>query len=72
MEKGSVTLFREIVKIVTENKPYGSATTEQKVNTTYKYQMRSGTVCKQVPRINDFINELTLLNSDFKIVISGQ
>jgi hypothetical protein len=72
MEKGSLTLFREIVKMVTENKPYGSATTEQKVNTSYKYQMRTGTVCKQVVKINDFINELIVLNPAFKTVVSGQ
>jgi hypothetical protein len=72
MEKGPLTLYREIIKTVTENKPYGSATTEQKVNTTYKYQMRAGTVCKQVVKINDFINELTLLNPAFGKTVAGQ
>ena len=70
MEKGTVTLYREIVKTVSENKPYGSATTEQKINTSFKYQMQLGTVCKQVPKINDFINELIVLNPAFKSAVA--
>jgi hypothetical protein len=34
--------------------------------------MRTGTVCKQVVKINDFINELIVLNPGFKTVVSGQ
>ncbi len=41
IEKGKVNLYREITKTITENKPYGSATTEQKVNTYYKYWIKT-------------------------------
>jgi len=58
LEKGKITLYGEIIKTVTENKPYGSATTEQKVTTTYKYWMQAGTGCTKQGKINDFINEI--------------
>ncbi len=72
LEKGNVILYREIIKTVTENKPYGSATTEQKVTTSYKYLMHVGTVCRQVNKINDFITELKKLNPGIEPVVAGQ
>jgi len=72
LEKGKVTLYGEIIKTVTETQPYGSATTEQKVNTAYKYWMQSGTGCTQLAKINDFINELKKINPAFEQADSGQ
>lgn len=71
LEKGNVVLFREIIKTVSENKPYGSATTEQKVVTTYKYWMQDRTGCIQVNKIYDLINELKKLNASFEPVGAG-
>jgi hypothetical protein len=72
LEKGNVNLFREIIKTISENKPYGSATTEQKVNTSYKFWMQAGTGCRQVNKINDFIAELKKINPGFESLVAGQ
>jgi hypothetical protein len=72
LEKGKVFLYGEIIKTVTENKPYGSATTKQKVNTTYKYLMNAGTGCRQVNKINDFITELKKINAGIEPAVAGQ
>jgi hypothetical protein len=72
LEKGNIVLFREIIKTVSENKPYGSATTEQKVATSYKYWMQDITGCIQVNKINDFITELKKINGAFEPAVAGQ
>jgi hypothetical protein len=72
LEKGNVSLFMEIIKTVTENKPYGSATTEQKVTTYNKFWMRAGAGCRQVNKINDFIDELKKINPGFESSVAGQ
>jgi len=72
LEKGKITFYSEILKTVTENKPYGSATTEQKVVTNYKYWALTGTGCTQPGKINDFINELKKINPAFEQAVAGQ
>lgn len=71
LEKGKVSLYCEIQKTISENKPYGSATTEQKVNTFYKYWMQSNNECKQVQKISDFIAELKKLNPAIEEKLAG-
>ena len=72
LEKGRIILYSEINKTITETQPYGSATTEQKVATSYKYWMQSGTECRQVNKLNDFINELKKMNPAFGQAVAGQ
>ncbi len=62
LEKGKISLHRKIIKNVSEVKPYGSATTEQKVITTYSYWMSNGSSCKQVKKIGDLQAELIQAN----------
>jgi hypothetical protein len=58
LEKGKANLHRKVIKLVNENKPYGSATTEQKVITKYSYFLSNDTSCRQIKNINDLQNEL--------------
>ena len=62
LETGKLTLYKEIVKTIAENKPYGSATTEQTILTKYNYWVMTGNACRPVKKIS----ELTalLLQSD--------
>jgi hypothetical protein len=62
LERGKISLHRKIIKNVSEVKPYGSATTEQKVITSYAYWMSDGTNCKQVKKISDLQAELIQKN----------
>ncbi|HLO82041.1 MAG TPA: hypothetical protein VK166_13830 [Chitinophagaceae bacterium] len=62
LERGKMSLHRKIIKNVSEVKPYGSATTEQKVLTTYTYWLSNGSSCKQVKKISDLQAELVLAN----------
>jgi hypothetical protein len=58
LEKGKATLHRKITKQVSENKPYGSATTEQKVVTTYSYYLSNDANCRKIKNLNDLQYEL--------------
>lgn len=70
LEKGKVSLYREIDKYVSETKVYGSATLEATVQTTYYYWLVSGNSCKMMRSIDELINELDALNPGFKPQIS--
>ncbi len=62
LEKGKTSLYRKPLKNVQESKQYGSATTEQKVVTTYTYWFSNGTSCKQVKKISELQQELVMQN----------
>jgi hypothetical protein len=62
LEKGKTSLYRKPLKNVQESKQYGSATTEQKVVTTYTYWITNGTSCKQVKKISELQQELVMQN----------
>lgn len=62
LEKGKANLFRKHVKVINEVKPYGSATAEQKVVTTYTYWYQVGNTCKPVRKISELREELAVLN----------
>lgn len=66
LEKGKANLHRKVSKQIMENKPYGSATTEQKVVTTYNYWVSNGSGCKQVKKIGDLQAELVQANPAMK------
>jgi len=72
MEKGKLILYREISKTVSENKPYGSATIEQKVNTYYNYWMKTSASCLKVNKIKDFISELKKINPAIEAATASQ
>ena len=72
MEKGKLILYREITKIVSENKPYGSATTEQKVATYYNYWMKTSAGCLKVSKIKDLISELKKINPAIEAATASQ
>ena len=62
LEKGKTSLYRKPIKNVQESKQYGSATTEQKVVTSYTYWISNGSSCKQVKKISELQNELIVKN----------
>lgn len=62
LETGKLTLYKEIVKTISENKPYGSATTEQTILTTYRYWVQTGDACRQVKKISELTD--LILKSD--------
>jgi hypothetical protein len=62
LETGKLTLYKEIIKTITENKPYGSATTEQTILTTYRYWVQTGDACRQVKKITELTD--LILKSD--------
>lgn len=62
LEKGKLTLYREIVKTISENKPYGSATTEQRVITSFNYWVQVGEACRKVKSISELTD--LILKSD--------
>lgn len=62
LETGKLTLYKEIIKTISENKPYGSATTEQTILTTYRYWVQTGDACRQVKKISELID--LILKSD--------
>jgi hypothetical protein len=66
LEKGKANLHRKVSKQVMENKPYGSATTEQKVVTTYNYWVSHGSDCRQVKKISELQAELVQANPALK------
>jgi hypothetical protein len=66
MEKGKLTLYREIVKNVNENKPYGSATVEQRVSTNYNYWIQTGEACRPVKKISEMTDLILKSDPSFK------
>lgn len=62
LETGKLTLYKEIIKTISENKPYGSATTEQTILTTYRYWVQTGDACRQVKKISELTD--LILKSD--------
>jgi hypothetical protein len=66
LEKGKANLHRKIIKQISENKPYGSATTEQKVITKYSYFVSNGTSCRQLKDINDLQYELIRADTNMR------
>jgi hypothetical protein len=66
LEKGKANLHRKVIKQISENKPYGSATTEQKVITKYSYFLSNGNNCKQIKNINDLQYELILADTKMR------
>lgn len=62
LETGKLSLYREIVKSIAESKPYGSATTEQRVVTSYHYWVQVGDACRKVKSISELTD--LILKSD--------
>lgn len=54
MEKGMINLYRMVSKNVQESKTYGSATTDQKILTTYNYWIQQDNGCSQLKNIAEF------------------
>jgi hypothetical protein len=51
LEKGAATLLKEVSKKIKETKPYGSATTEQRIETQYKYYILSNNNLIQIKKL---------------------
>jgi hypothetical protein len=51
LEKGAATLLKEVSKKIKEIKPYGSATTEQRIETQYKYYILSNNNLVQTKKL---------------------
>jgi hypothetical protein len=62
MEKGKATLYRKLIKKIEEFKPYGSATVEQKVLTSYQYWIQAGNACQAVKNLQEL--QSILLQAD--------
>lgn len=66
LETGKLTLYKEIIKTISENKPYGSATTEQTILTTYNYWVQTGDACRQVKKISALTDLIMKSDPGFK------
>jgi len=66
MEKGKINLFRMVNKNVQESKTYGSATTDQKISTTYNYWIQQDNTCSQLKNIAEFQSLLIKANPALK------
>lgn len=62
MERGKASLYRKVAKRINEFKPYGSATTEQKVHTSYQYWIQTDKSCSPLKNIQEL--QSVLLQSD--------
>jgi hypothetical protein len=51
LDTGAVKLYKRHTKIIRENKPYGSATTEQYISTTYSYYILINAVFTPIKKI---------------------
>ena len=65
LEKGKLNLYRQIVKSISETKPYGGATTEQTVLTSYNYWIQTGNACRPVKKISELIEIISRSDPDF-------
>jgi hypothetical protein len=66
METGKLNLYRQINKTIIETKQYGSATAEQKVETSYSYFIKSESACKSVKKIAELTDLLIQSDPGFK------
>ena len=66
LESGKLNLYRHVVKMISENKPYGSATTEQTVITNYNYWIQTGNACRPVKKISELTELLVQYDPAFK------
>jgi hypothetical protein len=66
LEKGQINLYRMVDKNVQESKTYGSATTDQKIFTTYTYWLQNGSSCSQLKNIAAFQSLLITANPAIK------
>ena len=65
LEKGKLNLYRQIVKSISETKPYGGATTEQTVLTSYNYWIQTGNACRPVKKIAELIELISKYDPEF-------
>ena len=54
LESGKLNLYRQVIKKITETKPYGSATTEQRVETYFSYWIQVGKMQSSQKNIRAF------------------
>ena len=60
VDKGKTTIYKLIIKNMTESKPYGSATTEQRISTTgqyFIYHHSTFTRVKKIKEIPDLLGD---------------
>ncbi len=67
---GKVSLYKKIVKEVLENKPYGSATTEQKINNREYYFLQKGAALSRIKKFKDLPDMLTDKKTALSAMIS--
>lgn len=72
LEKGKVSLYREIDKYISETKVYGQATLEYKVVTSYVYWLVMDNSAKKMRHINELTALLNSLNPAFKAPSGSQ
>jgi hypothetical protein len=68
---GSVKLYKLIVKTIAENKPYGSATVEQTINTTEQYFVVVNNVFTRVKKMKELPELLTDKKTELNTFISS-
>ena len=66
LEAGKLGLYRQIIKSISETKPYGSATTEQRVETTYTYWIHVGNACRPLKKISELTDLILQSDPGFK------
>lgn len=72
LEKGKVSLYREIDKYLSETKVYGQATLEYKVITSYQYWLVTDNSAKKLRNINELKDILNKLNPSFSTLSGSQ
>ncbi|MDX2046576.1 MAG: hypothetical protein SFU87_07300 [Chitinophagaceae bacterium] len=70
LEKGTATLLKEVSKKIKETKPYGSATTEQRIETGYRYYILSNNNLFQIKKLRSITEALPDRRKELKQFIS--
>ena len=66
LESGKLSLYRQVIKKITETKPYGSATSEQRVETFFSYWIQAGEDCRAVKKISELANYIVEVDPELK------
>jgi hypothetical protein len=58
LQSGTVVLYKQLEKMIVENRPFNSATVEQSIKTTEKYFLQKGQVLIPIKKTKDILEAL--------------